>query len=994
MMVVFQFVFLIFFISSSMTLADIFPAEPFNGLQVSYSVSGAGLSAPKDSEGFTCYRKLEGKLTGDELTVSGTASAGNGWGATIDVSVSVDGQEPKSFHQEKFPKNGLAGDVMNQQFSVTLPVPSDAKEASFTISLEGSYNAGSRGVVVEASLNRSYSMPVEETSNNAIETGAEGRSECVGCSKGLCAEAALRFLIPIDEVVNYGSIQVNYEDLKADFEDAIDRYNDENAIKAFSSDNAVGALPALSWLQSQGGTIDRISEKFVFTTEKDRNTRTITPESVKGHGIERSLYYGIMDCYDNNNGKKLTPGDVLFLALKERKGDVREALLLSHNLMRSLARENDQTFTDVPRDLTFFNKYLEPMVTREPLGEGQNAGMWYHLFGTAYYEMQGRGEWGPIGLGEAMIGNVHNAIDEVVETLLYDPELKEPPNRAVVSILANEIEQGYRLFKTNSPNDPEKYCINVYGAQLGAWLYGDKLKKQRGPTQSLPESYEKPSDNPIPSRRILVQLCPVNVIWEGKGASMEMDQKTESISGFYPVSILPFFENESGSWGLIWTEQRNDPYKVSFEAVEDGWHHLMIIDNETGSAAVYSAYMNAGDKSSIDIDPDGSEMLLIQDDGQVIRPVVVDLQERNGAAGEPSATDKSHSEVLYDSWNIYSVKNAPTCGPFFSIDRPYMMTYIDTYHWNWGKGTTSAGTIALKNGDGEIFGPWTVTLESGSGVANVWWISHPNEIIPAGNYTVVDSDPDTWSWNSQSSCGFAKVEGYAYDSEAGGPGTSLSESQSPYTGEVEGYASSPSNETISTPYAPLASSGLGELLYSDDFSDMNSGWARKSSDPDMSSMGYENGRYHIIRKKPGLSWSYPPDCPIFKDFSVESETKQEEGPDNNQYGLVLRRDTSGNYYCFQVSGTGNYRFDINQKGQWREIVPYAWSSKINVGNAKNILRVECKGDRFTFYANGAKIGEAQDSTIPAGRIGLAAGALDDQTVHISFDNLKIWALGV
>ena len=342
---------MMFFLLSSSTLADVFPAEPFNGLQVSYSVSGAGLSAPKDSEGFTCYRELEGKLTGDELTVSGTASAGNGWGATIDVSVSVDGQEPKSFHQEKFPKNGLAGDVMNQQFSVTVPVPSDAKEASFTISLEGSYNAGSRGVVVEASLNRSY------------------HSESVGCSKGLCAEAALRFLIPIDDAANYGSIQVNYEDLKADFGDAVDRYNDENAIKAFSSDIAIGALPALSWLQSQGGTIDWISEKFVFTTEKDRATRTITPESVKGHGIERSLYYGIMDYYDNNNGKKLTPGDVLFLALKERKGDVREALLLSHNLMRSLARENDQTFTDVPRDLTFFNKYLEPMVTREPLGD-------------------------------------------------------------------------------------------------------------------------------------------------------------------------------------------------------------------------------------------------------------------------------------------------------------------------------------------------------------------------------------------------------------------------------------------------------------------------------------------------------------------------------------------------------------------------------------------------------------------------------------------------
>jgi hypothetical protein len=42
------------------------------------------------------------------------------------VSVSVDGQEPKSFHQEKFPQNGLAEDVMNQPFSVIVPVPAEA----------------------------------------------------------------------------------------------------------------------------------------------------------------------------------------------------------------------------------------------------------------------------------------------------------------------------------------------------------------------------------------------------------------------------------------------------------------------------------------------------------------------------------------------------------------------------------------------------------------------------------------------------------------------------------------------------------------------------------------------------------------------------------------------------------------------------------------------------------------------------------------------------
>lgn len=124
-------------------------------------------------------------------------------------------------------------------------------------------------------------------------------------------------------------------------------------------------------------------------------------------------------------------------------------------------------------------------------------------------------------------------------------------------------------------------------------------------------------------------------------------------------------------------------------------------------------------------------------------------------------TVPKESKVIYDSWNLGSVDNGPTCSPLFTLDEPQMITYADTYHWNYGKGQASGGTISLKNGGGETFGPWSVTLESGSGISNVWWIAHPNEVIPAGTYTIVDSDPETWSKNPESPCGFAKVEGYA-----------------------------------------------------------------------------------------------------------------------------------------------------------------------------------------------------------------------------------------
>lgn len=44
------------------------------------------------------------------------------------------------------------------------------------------------------------------------------------------------------------------------------------------------------------------------------------------------------------------------------------------------------------------------------------------------------------------------------------------------------------------------------------------------------------------------------------------------------------------------------------------------------------------------------------------------------------------------------------------------------------------------------------------GVQNAYWAVLPNIEVPAGTYTVIDSDPSTWSYNSQSKgCGFTTI---------------------------------------------------------------------------------------------------------------------------------------------------------------------------------------------------------------------------------------------
>lgn len=119
----------------------------------------------------------------------------------------------------------------------------------------------------------------------------------------------------------------------------------------------------------------------------------------------------------------------------------------------------------------------------------------------------------------------------------------------------------------------------------------------------------------------------------------------------------------------------------------------------------------------------------------------------------------SNEKELFNNWNIGGVSSGPSSYPSFTISSPAQITYIDTYHWNGGKGA-KPGTIALKNSDGTIYGPWDAYPSPWHKSTDyTYWTVEPNVKIKAGTYQIIDSDPKTWSYNSQSkSLGFAAVK--------------------------------------------------------------------------------------------------------------------------------------------------------------------------------------------------------------------------------------------
>lgn len=120
-------------------------------------------------------------------------------------------------------------------------------------------------------------------------------------------------------------------------------------------------------------------------------------------------------------------------------------------------------------------------------------------------------------------------------------------------------------------------------------------------------------------------------------------------------------------------------------------------------------------------------------------------------------TVRNDEKELFNNWNVGGVSNGPSSNPSFTISSPAVITYVDTYHWNYGKGK-KPGTIALKHSDGTIYGPWDAYSPPGSTIG-IYWTVEPNVKIKAGTYQIIDSDPKTWSYNSQSkNQGFAAVK--------------------------------------------------------------------------------------------------------------------------------------------------------------------------------------------------------------------------------------------
>lgn len=132
--------------------------------------------------------------------------------------------------------------------------------------------------------------------------------------------------------------------------------------------------------------------------------------------------------------------------------------------------------------------------------------------------------------------------------------------------------------------------------------------------------------------------------------------------------------------------------------------------------------------------------------------------------------------------------------------------------------------------------------------------------------------------------------------------------------------------------------------------------------------------------------------PIFSDFVLEVDVTQLAGDLESSYGLLFRMQNPGQFYRFDITGSGLYVMERhNGDGTWtRFLDDWADSVAIKQGlTTTNRLKVVAQGPLLSFYVNDQLLQQVNDASFAAGQVALDAGTFGRGGLEVAFDNLVV-----
>lgn len=194
---------------------------------------------------------------------------------------------------------------------------------------------------------------------------------------------------------------------------------------------------------------------------------------------------------------------------------------------------------------------------------------------------------------------------------------------------------------------------------------------------------------------------------------------------------------------------------------------------------------------------------------------------------------------------------------------------------------------------------------------------------------------------------------------------------------------------VGIPSASVGGGG-GVILFQDDFSDTGSGWDRMNGSDGLTD--YASGGYRIHVTAPNWYLWANPGKTFQNDVRIEVDTAKAGGPDNNDFGVICRYQSIGNFFYFLISSDGYAVIGMVKDGEQVNLSSdqMELTGAIRQGADTNHIRADCIGNRLTLYVNGQQVASATDTTFTGGDVGLIAGTYNEVGTDILFDNFVVY----
>ncbi len=183
---------------------------------------------------------------------------------------------------------------------------------------------------------------------------------------------------------------------------------------------------------------------------------------------------------------------------------------------------------------------------------------------------------------------------------------------------------------------------------------------------------------------------------------------------------------------------------------------------------------------------------------------------------------------------------------------------------------------------------------------------------------------------------------------------------------------------------------LGDVLFADDFSS-EQGW-QMGEDPSGGTSLVAQRLTVAVRSTGAFRYIQAPYMPP-GDYYLQVETLSEVCGSQDEYGLVVRMNNSGDHYRWSLNCGGEVRALKVFQGRATLLVPAGTNARGIPGpQGANQLGLRLHGTELRFYLNGVQAMQAQDRSLVSGRFGVFVRSADERQTTISFDNISLQAL--